>query len=120
MYELTLPAGTSIRRSAWVFKNTSVPSVVGRDVPRKVTLVKPVQPLNALLPILVTVAAMVMLSRLVQPVNELLGILVPPLITTVFSDVIAFTFATFPNILTNVVVTAGKVILVKPVQPWKA
>jgi len=59
---------------------------------------------------------MVMFVKPVLPENELLGIAVPPLITTVFKDVIELTLELFPNILTNVWLTAGNVILVKPVQ----
>jgi len=63
---------------------------------------------------------MVKLVKPVQPENELLGIAVPPLITTVFNDVIALTSEALPNILLNVSLTAGNVILVKLVQPLNA
>jgi hypothetical protein len=60
-----------------------------------------------------------MLVKAVQPLNALLGILVPPLITTVVSD--DGTFEAFqPNILTKVWPTKGNPILVKPVQPLNA
>ena len=63
---------------------------------------------------------MVMFVKPVLPENELLGIAVPPLITTVFKDVIELTLELFPNILTNVWLTAGNVKLVKLVQPLNA
>jgi hypothetical protein len=45
LYAVALPAGTKIRRSEWVFRNTLDPNP-GDVALSKVTLVKLVQPLN--------------------------------------------------------------------------
>ena len=50
------------------------------------TLVSEVQPLNAELPILVTLLGMVMLVSEVQPLNAFSSIFVPPVISTVLRD----------------------------------
>jgi hypothetical protein len=54
----------------------------------------------------------------VQPRNALLGILVPPFIITVLSE--AGTELAPPNKETNVPLVIGNVMLVKPVQPSNA
>ena len=99
--------------------NQCVPLPILVTVLGIVILVKPVQPANAPFSILVTLSGIVILVKLPQPEKELFGILVPPLITTVFNDAGTFD-AKFPNIETNVWLTAGKVMFVKPLQFWNA
>jgi hypothetical protein len=76
--------GTNIFVVAGALKNKSVPNV-GGVVRLKVTKLRLVQPLNALLPILVTLFGIVMDSSLVQPLNALSPILVtlPPIVIDV-------------------------------------
>ena len=76
-------------------------------------LVKLVQPQNAD-SILVTLLGMLMLVKPVQPENELLGMLVPPLITTVFRD--DGTLELPPNMEVNVWLVVGNVILINSLQ----
>jgi hypothetical protein len=70
-----------------VIPNTPDSSVgVGGDARSMVTLVKPVQLENALLPILITLLGMVMLVKFLQPKKASFGIVFPPVIITVLSD----------------------------------
>jgi hypothetical protein len=92
-YVSALPVGTKIRRFAWVLSSTFQTNEGGIFLPRKVILVKPVQPRNASLPMLKTFSGMVILVKPVQPENALL-----PILKTLL----------------------GMVTLVKPVQPENA
>ena len=78
-----------------------IPNVGGVAI-SKVTLVKPVQPLNALAPMFVTLSGMTMLVKPVQPWNAL-----SPMLVTLLGMVMLVKAVQPENILLLMVVKAG-------------